>query len=116
MRGYQVRIDAQRFARVFQNLVNNAVDAVEEHGGTHVIVEALPTPDGMIRFSIADDGPGVPPEMVEKIFEPFITGKAHGTGLGLPIVSRMITRHGGSIHYETSPEGGACFVFTVPQA
>ena len=116
VRGYQVRIDAQRFARVFQNLVNNAVDAVEEHGGTHVIVEALPTRDSMIRFSIADDGPGVPPEMVEKIFEPFVTGKAHGTGLGLPIVSRMITRHGGSIHYETSPEGGACFVFTVPQA
>lgn len=114
--GYSVRVDIQRFTRVFQNLINNAIDAIEEHGGSQVVVDATPTDGGMIQFSVCDDGPGIPLDMVAQIFEPFITGKAHGTGLGLAIVSRMISRHGGTIHYETGPTGGACFIFTVPQA
>jgi signal transduction histidine kinase len=116
VKGFKVRIDAQRFARVFQNLVNNAVDAIEEYGGSQVVVNAVPTADGMIRFSVTDNGPGIPDEIADQIFEPFVSGKPHGTGLGLPIVSRMITSHGGTIHYEPAPGGGACFVFTVPQA
>ncbi|MBZ0297630.1 MAG: GAF domain-containing sensor histidine kinase [Anaerolineae bacterium] len=115
-KGYSVRLDTQRFTRVFQNLVNNAIDAIEEHGGSQVVIDAVPTNDGMIQFSVCDDGPGIPEDMVDQIFEPFITGKAHGTGLGLAIVNRMIARHGGTIHYETGPAGGACFVFTIPQA
>ena len=111
-----VMIDRQRFFRVFQNLVNNAIDAIEDHGGSQVVVKAEPAGEGMIQFTIADDGPGVPPDKVESIFEPLITTKAHGTGLGLAIVQRMINIHGGKIRYETSSQGGAAFVFTVPQA
>ena len=115
-RGHTIHVDPDRFARVFQNLVNNAIDAIEEHGGTRVevIAEADDTAR-MIRFMVRDDGPGVNPEIAHRIFEPFVTGKSTGTGLGLAIVAHMIEMHGGTIHYETSPAGGACFVFTLPQ-
>lgn len=115
-RGSSIDIDPQRFSRVFQNLVNNAIDAIEEHGGSRVEIRAETLPDQHLRFMVLDDGPGVPQDMVEKIFEPFVTGKSHGTGLGLAIVERMIAKHGGAIHYETGPNGGACFVFTLPRA
>jgi len=109
-----INIDSQRFVRVFQNLVNNAVDAIESKGGTQV--EVLSEQVGnTIRFSVTDDGPGVPAKIVDTLFEPFVTmDKSNGTGLGLAIVDRMVKNHGGSIHYETSPQGGARFVFTVP--
>jgi signal transduction histidine kinase len=112
--GYTVCVDAQRYGRVFQNLVNNAVDAIEEHGGTTVMVTAEPTNDNMIRFTVADDGPGIPEHLVATIFEPFVTNKAHGTGLGLAIVDRMVNIHGGSIRYQRGDNGGASFMFTVP--
>jgi signal transduction histidine kinase len=115
-RGLNFYADRQRFSRVFQNLVNNAVDAIEEKGGTQVVVRAEPTADGLIRFSVSDDGPGVPAEIVDTMFEPLTTTKAQGTGLGLAIVRRMVLKHDGDIHYEPAPEGGASFVFTVPQA
>ena len=112
--GFAIRVDKQRFSRVFQNLVNNAIDAIEDHGGSQVTVRAEPTEDNGIRFSVSDDGPGVPPELAEKIFEPLTTTKPQGTGLGLAIVKRMVLKHDGEIHYEQAPEGGASFVFTIP--
>lgn len=115
-RGLRINIDSQRFTRVFQNLVNNAVDAIEGKGGTQVEIDVRPIGD-QIRFSISDDGPGVPHEIIETLFEPFVTmGKSHGTGLGLAIVDRMVTVHGGKISYEDRPGGGACFTFSIPQA
>lgn len=111
--GLTINVDPGRFARVFQNLVNNAIDAIEEHGGSRIVIDVKP--DGeVVRFSVCDNGPGVPPDKVKAIFEPFMTTKARGTGLGLAIVTHIVEIHGGSIHYETGPEGGACFVFTVP--
>lgn len=112
---YELNIDPQRFARVFQNLVNNAVDAIEDKGGS--MVEVLAQPDGNnICFIVTDDGPGIPHEIADRIFDPFVTyGKQHGTGLGLAIVKRMVNIHGGDIHYETAPEGGARFVFKLPR-
>lgn len=113
--GYKINIDQQRFSRVFQNLVNNAIDAIEATTGSQVQIDVTPVQD-MIQFTITDDGPGVPPEIVETLFQPFVTlGKSHGTGLGLAIVERMVSIHGGQIRYENVPGGGARFVFTVPQ-
>ncbi|HEX2908464.1 MAG TPA: GAF domain-containing sensor histidine kinase [Phototrophicaceae bacterium] len=103
-----------RFIRVFQNLVNNAIDAIELNGGSKVEISAENDGD-KVRFSVTDDGPGIPEHIVATIFEPFFThGKAGGTGLGLAIVNRMISIHGGEIHYEPAPGKGARFVFTVP--
>jgi len=115
-RGYTVNIDTQRFMRVFQNLVNNAVDAIESKGGTQIEIQVEPV-ENLIRFTITDDGPGVPAQIANTLFDPFVTlGKSHGTGLGLAIVDRMVEMHGGKIRYEPVPSGGARFIFTVPQA
>ena len=115
-RNYKISIDKQRFTRVFQNLVNNAVDAIEGKGGTQVEIYVRPV-GNEIEFSIMDDGPGVPAEIIKTLFEPFVTmGKSHGTGLGLAIVDRMVSMHGGKIRYEERPSGGACFRFRLPQA
>lgn len=114
LQAYKINIDTQRFSRVFQNLVNNAIDAIEGHSGTQVEVNVKPL-DTLLEFSITDDGPGVPPEIAESLFQPFVTmGKSHGTGLGLAIVDRMVSIHGGKIRFEAPPTGGARFVFTVP--
>jgi signal transduction histidine kinase len=114
-RGHRIDIDSQRFSRVFQNLVNNAIDAIESRGGSKVEIVVEPVGKD-IRFTITDDGPGLPPQVLERLFEPFTTfGKRHGTGLGLPIVRRMVSIHGGDIRYEPASGGGACFVFTIPQ-
>jgi signal transduction histidine kinase len=113
--GYTINVDTQRFTRVFQNLVNNAFDAIEQKGGSQVEIHVQPLDDA-IQFSITDDGPGVPEQIQANLFEPFVTmGKSHGTGLGLAIVDRMVKLHGGKIRYETPPGGGARFVFAVPQ-
>ena len=109
-----ISVDAQRFVRVFQNLVNNSVDAIETQGGSQVEVRVEPV-GNMIRFVVEDDGPGVPEKIIDTLFQPFVTmGKSNGTGLGLAIVDRMVMAHGGKIRYETSPMGGARFVFSIP--
>ncbi|MEZ4669054.1 MAG: ATP-binding protein [Anaerolineae bacterium] len=114
-KGRSIQADAQRFMRVFQNLVNNAIDAIESKGGSQVEVKVVP--DGnLIRFTVTDDGPGVPEKIIRTLFEPFVTlEKSNGTGLGLAIVDRMVQVHGGKITYERAPGGGACFSFSVPQ-
>jgi signal transduction histidine kinase len=113
-RGFTINVDRPRFVRVFQNLVNNSIDAIETNGGSQVEISAE-TDGSAIRFSITDDGPGIPEHIVSAIFEPgFTHGKPRGTGLGLAIVNRMVRAHGGEIHYERVPEHGARFVFTVP--
>lgn len=116
VQGYTAMVDRQRFARVFQNLVNNALDAIEDAGGTQVTVLARPQDKRMIEFVISDDGPGVPDEIVGRLFEPLTTTKSRGTGLGLAIVRRMVLIHNGEIRYEKAAEGGACFIVTIPQA
>jgi signal transduction histidine kinase len=114
VQGHTAMVDRQRFSRVFQNLVNNALDAIEEGGGSQVTILARPL-DKQIEFVISDDGPGVPDEIVSKLFEPLTTTKSRGTGLGLAIVRRMVLIHNGSIRYESSQDGGAQFIVTIPQ-
>jgi len=88
-------------------------------GSTQITVEVIPSPTDVI-VRIADDGPGVPAELSETLFEPFVTGRGRdtnfpGTGLGLAITRRWLTRHGGTIHYESADQGGACFVLRWPR-
>jgi signal transduction histidine kinase len=91
--------------QVWTNLVTNAVDAMEESGTLRVTAR----PDGGgVLVEIADTGPGMPPEVVERAFEAFFTTKdvGRGTGLGLDIARRIVEeRHGGSLTIDTSPAG-----------
>ena len=99
-----VEADSDRLEELFENLYRNAI----EHGGTDVRIRVEDTETG---FAIADDGPGVPPEEREEVFEAGVTNSEAGTGFGLPIVKRIAEAHGWSVHLEESWAGGARFVF-----
>jgi PAS domain S-box-containing protein len=105
--------------QVFSNLISNAIDALGEQGALRVVVEPsrVPQRPGML-VSIANDGPGIPPEHRKRLFEPFFTTKPGvGTGLGLWLAKQLIEKHGGSIEIESSVDGanrGTQFVVFVP--
>jgi signal transduction histidine kinase len=67
-----------------------------------------------VAVTVTDRGPGIPPEALGRVFEPYFTTKAHGTGLGLAIVRQTILDHGGTITAANAPEGGAVFTVTLP--
>ncbi|MFB6233498.1 MAG: sensor histidine kinase, partial [Haloarculaceae archaeon] len=99
---FSILADPDRLAHVFENLFRNCVD----HGGADVTVTLGRTDDG---FYIADDGPGIPPEDRESVFESGYTTSAEGSGLGLRIVEQIVEAHGWSITVSDSEAGGARF-------
>jgi signal transduction histidine kinase len=114
VKGLSIRVDSGRYVRVFQNLVNNANDAMESKGGSHIVIRAEPK-GKLIEFSVTDDGPGIPDSIRQTLFEPFVTAeKSHGTGLGLAIVQQLVEAHGGTIACEDVEPHGARFVFSIP--
>lgn len=102
-----VRADRELLRQALFNLVQNAVQASPE-GGT-VELRLVPGQDGRRRLEVADAGPGVPPELVGKLFTPYFTTREGGTGLGLAIVRRIAVAHGWTAGYTARPEGGAVF-------
>jgi len=111
--GVIARGDETRLREVILNLVLNALD-VSERGG-EVRVRARGLGPSEVEISVEDDGPGIPAEQREKIFQPFFTTKAHGTGLGLAIVHSIVAHHRGSIRLEASAKGGAAFRVRLPR-
>ncbi|NBB85524.1 MAG: PAS domain S-box protein [Bacteroidetes bacterium] len=124
---HQVKGDATQLHQVFMNLVVNACDAMEE-GGTltvraeNVTIDAdVPThlealPGTYVRVSVADTGPGMAPDVREKIFDPFYTTKADGTGLGLSTTLGIVRGHHGFIDLDTEPGEGTTFEVYLPVA
>jgi len=104
--------DAEKLGRVLDNLVKNAVEAIEHDSGSVVIRVTLPNPE-KVRISIEDSGPGIP-ESID-VFRLFETTKVHGTGLGLPIARQIVQAHGGSIHFEDRELGGTVFHIDLPR-
>jgi signal transduction histidine kinase len=98
--------------RAFSNILRNAVEACKERG----IIEIYTAPEdaGGVRIEIRDHGPGVQPEMAARIFDPYYSGKAGGTGLGLALVKQTIEMHGGTIALAETPGGGATFRIRMP--
>ncbi|MGC3958992.1 MAG: ATP-binding protein [Verrucomicrobiota bacterium] len=115
-----VHADEARLEQVLGNLLENAVKYGRE-GGT-VTVGGRALPDGMLELSVQDDGPGIPAEALERVFERFYrVDKARsrdqgGTGLGLSIVKHIVHSHGGRVWVESEPGKGAKFFFTLPPA
>jgi signal transduction histidine kinase len=99
--------------RAIQNLVQNALEAAP---GAPLEVRAAGTDASTVRLSIADRGPGVPPSERDRIFEPYVTTKQQGTGLGLALVRQTVTAHAGTIDIAETPGGGATFVLTLPRS
>jgi two-component system nitrogen regulation sensor histidine kinase NtrY len=97
--------------RAFSNVLRNAAEAQEGRG--EIRVTLIPTGKGT-EVRIADRGPGIRPSDRERVFQPYITTKADGTGLGLALVRQTIEAHGGTVVVEENPGGGAVFVFRIP--
>lgn len=106
--------DPEFLRSVFNNLFINAVQAMGGSGGRLSI--RISGDDGNVVFEIADTGAGIPPENLEKIFEPYFSTKDTGTGLGLAIVQKIIEMHGGSISVESAEGNGAKFTVRLQQA
>lgn len=98
-----VLADPDQLKQVFLNLVTNAVQAMEESGGTILIRTAAA--GEFVLVEVTDDGPGIPPEDLGKIFDPFYSKRQGGTGLGLTIVHRIVDEHGGHIEVKSSRQG-----------
>jgi len=98
----------------FSNLIHNAL----EHGGNgvQVQVELARTTDGMVRLRFRDDGPGVPDDIRDQVFNPFFTTASDGTGLGLAVVQSVILAHRGRVELEIGDCAGACFLIELPLA
>lgn len=106
---------ADRWTQVVLNLLLNAVDAVDGEG--EIIIE-LREEEGTVFFACSDSGPGIAEEVLEHLFEPFVTTKSSGkgTGLGLAVCQRIVDGVGGTLEAENAPEGGARFCVEVPLA
>jgi signal transduction histidine kinase len=108
---FDVTADPNQIRQALLNLLKNAVEASER--GDAVDVSLEPHPDhALIR--IVDHGHGVPEAMIATLFDPFVTSKSNGTGLGLAMTHEILREHGGAVAHEHTPGGGATFVVTLP--
>lgn len=114
--GLVARADASQLRRALLNLARNAVAAaIRAHpDGTARVWLRTRKCDGRVRVEVDDNGPGVAPELRDKIFTPFFTTREKGTGLGLAFVREIVADHGGEMHVEDAPGGGARFWFDLP--
>jgi signal transduction histidine kinase len=111
----EIEVDSMRLQRVLQNLVGNAMQAVSQKPGGRVDIRAW-VRDSTLFLSVRDNGPGIAPEIRDRLFEPFVThGKKGGTGLGLAIVKNIVTAHRGKITLETQTGQGTEFLIHIPQ-
>ncbi len=110
-----VQADRVQLQQVVLNLVMNACDAMDgtPAAGRRLVV-ATANGDGFVRLAVTDRGPGIPDGQLERVFEPFVTFRDQGLGLGLAISRSIVTHHGGSIRAENNPDGGATFHCALP--
>ncbi|MEM7681068.1 MAG: ATP-binding protein [Planctomycetota bacterium] len=114
----RLHLDPAQARQVLLNLLRNAAQALgKTRGPRRVVLSAEPARgERPASMSIADNGPGVPDDVADRIFNPFFTTRAAGTGLGLAIVHRIVDAHGGAIRVERPASGGARFVLTWPDS
>ena len=102
--------DHEQLRHVFLNLVLNSLDALP-HGGT---IQVIVSGDAGVSVTVADDGPGISLEPADLVFEPYVSTKDSGLGLGLAICRRIVDAHGGRITAANGPDGGAVFTVRLP--
>ena len=106
--------DAHLMEVVLVNLISNAAEAMKQVPGEKMLEISASAGEDSLFITIADSGPGIPPNLRTQIFDPFYTTKGGGTGIGLSICSRIITDHGGSLQVSESTLGGAAFTIELP--
>ena len=112
----RLRADRLQVGIVLHNLVGNAIDALSARGAKSGEIEIAAERDGTeaVRIRVQDSGPGVSPEILEHLFQPYATSKRDGMGLGLAISRSIVEAHGGKLWFEPAPSGGARFTLTLP--
>jgi two-component system, LuxR family, sensor kinase FixL len=109
-----VLADKVQVQQVLLNLIRNAIDAMETTNVRELVIATAPAADNMVEISVADTGAGIAPEIAGQLFQPFVTTKSQGMGVGLSISRTIIESHGGSITPRSNPGGGTIFTFTLP--
>ena len=108
-------LDRIQIGQVIINLVRNAVEAMETSTTRDLIVSTQAVPEGVV-IAVTDTGPGIAPEVAERLFQPFVTSKAGGLGLGLSICRELVEAHGGLLTVSPVASGGTRFVMRLPTA
>ena len=111
--------DQHQLTQLFTNLLMNAYEAMNGEGRVRFAARAIHVDDGLdgrdaVVVEVADEGPGMPPEVADRVFSPFFTTKAQGSGLGLAIVRKIVDAHDGSIDLETAPGRGTVIRVPLP--
>lgn len=115
--GVTIEADAVRVRQLLHNLIRNAEDALEGRSDGRIEVRVRLLAEGarpLAELSVSDNGPGIDAEMLPRLFEPYVTSKNKGTGLGLAIVRKLVEEHGGGVHAENLPGGGARVSVRLP--
>ena len=111
-----VLADRVQIQQVVLNLIRNAIDAMQDRSRRELVVSTSRVDPAIVLVSVADTGPGIAPEIAEQMFQPFVTTKRHGMGVGLSISRTIVEGHGGTIWIEPTPGGGTTFRFTLSSA
>lgn len=109
-----VLADRIQIQQVLTNLMRNAMEAMRESERRDLTVRIFPATDGEVAIEVEDTGPGISDEMVPRMFQPFVTTKPGGMGVGLSISKRIVEAHGGVMSVSPNAHGGATFRFTLP--
>ncbi|MBA3685267.1 MAG: PAS domain-containing protein [Planctomycetes bacterium] len=113
-------VDADQFRQALINLINNSIEALRGSAGSSITVTARAAPSGnplgsaAIEITVADNGPGIPAELLNRIFTPFFSTKSRGTGLGLSLVQRIVRDHEGLVRIDSAPGKGTAVVLLLP--
>jgi two-component system sensor kinase FixL len=108
-----VLADKVQVQQVLLNLIRNAIEAMQDSAIRNLTISATGSPDGLITISVADTGSGIAPEMAKQLFQPFVTTKREGMGVGLSICRTIVEAHGGRIWAESNQPKGTVFRFTL---
>jgi two-component system, LuxR family, sensor kinase FixL len=108
-----VLADRIQIQQVLLNLIRNAIEAMQETENRNLVIATTARDDGMVEVSVADTGTGLAPDVMAQLFQPFVTTKPHGMGVGLSICRTIVEAHGGKIWVESQPDNGTIFRFTL---
>ena len=109
-----MQIDKIQIQQVIVNLMRNAIEAMETSERRELTIASEMEEGTRVWVSIVDTGPGIAPEIADRLFQPFVTTKSQGMGVGLSICRSIIEGHGGRLEVEANPEGGTIFRFSLP--